>query len=257
MRFTGLIVASVLLFSATLVAQHSATSSGSSSPSNNASASSSGNSYASSASASAAHSTSGSSSASSAAHGSNSSANSSPGKSATNSSHGPARTGAIAKPEPAKTGGSATNSVQAPKPEHHGFFSSLHHRKPATEMDDASLRHGHCPAGQSPGKNGACVPNTNTLLSDTVCPPNKISNGTSCQESPNNCAQYRGRGSSLAVEVANLKAQMQQACSANPSGPECRSLTERRDQLLAQYRGLLAEYPVACRNVLLSDPATL
>jgi hypothetical protein len=138
-----------------------------------------------------------------------------------------------------------------------------------------------CPAGESVGKNGACVSTTaaaaNTPVNAAVshecpatetwngaacvvsarqCRPNEYWNGASCVASTAECVSIDSRAAMLADEIRGDRAQMQNACSEDPYGQECNRLTRSYDGAVQRYRMLIGEAPVSCRPTL-ADPLSL
>jgi len=138
-----------------------------------------------------------------------------------------------------------------------------------------------CPAGESAGKNGACVSTTaaatNTPVNPTVshecparetwngaacvvsarqCRPNEYWNGTSCVAPSAECVSIDSRAAALAEEIRGDRAQMQTTCSEDPYGQECDRLTQSHDGAVQRYRMLIGEAPVSCRPTL-ADPLSL
>ncbi len=189
MRLSGLVVAALLLVSATLFAQHTSGSSGSSSSS---SAGSSGWS-----SSGASHSSySGGSSSSTGSHNSSNSA-----------SHVASTGAAASHPSPSTKLPSAQENAAREKK---GFRSFLRHpfRKPKPVQAAEFKRPVPClkapcpvcPSGQSRSGNGACVP---SVVASNVCPPGQFWNGFACG------VQYRFNDcSALAEQLAARERQM-------------------------------------------------
>ncbi len=136
-----------------------------------------------------------------------------------------------------------------------------------------------CPAGESAGKNGACVSTTpantpeNTAVSHEClpketwngaacvvsagqCQPNEHWNGASCVASAAGCTSIDSRAALLANEIRADRAQMQNACSEDPYGQECIRLTQNYDGAVQRYRMLIGEARVSCRATL-ADPLSL
>jgi len=199
MRFSGLAVAVILLFSCVIVAQHS-------------SVGSSGGSHS-------CYSGGGSSSGGSATHSARS------GSSASHSSHQPS--GSNAAPAIREPGVARVPS----QPEKRAFFSFLRHpfRKPQpkTEADlqrRICAKKGPCPicpAGQTAGKNGVCVPLPQALL----CRTGEYWNNGGCVGFVTflaNCSLDQDR--ELMAARKNMEAAkrgMEAACSQDPAGREC------------------------------------
>jgi len=189
MRFPGLLVAALLLVSATLFAQHTSGSSGSSSSS---SASSSGWS-----SSGASHTSySGGSSSSTGSHNSSNSA-----------SHVASTGAAASHPSPSTKLASAKENAAREKK---GFRSFLRHpfRKPKPVQTAEFKRPVPClkapcpvcPSGQSRSGNGACVP---SVVASNVCQPGQFWNGFGCG------GQYWFTDcSTLADQLAAMRRQM-------------------------------------------------
>jgi hypothetical protein len=60
----------------------------------------------------------------------------------------------------------------------------------------------------------------------------------------------------LQNEIRGIKSNMQQACTSNPNGGQCRELQQSYDGAIVRYRMLQTEAPVACRTMLL-DPLAI
>ncbi len=273
MQLSGVVVALLLLVPPQLLAQHSSgsgsSSGGSSSGGSSNSSSSSGSSHGSSSGGSSGGS--GSGGASSSAHSggaSASSSNHSTGGSASRSNSGAAS---------ATHGSSTQQSTRRPldnnvrvqarevaepspnkRPEHRGFFAFLRHPlHKAPKPGGADLRHRKCPAGQSLGKNGACVAN-NTSDASNQCSANAY--GSLCTNSEADrdvCASVRGQAAAAAAaELRSIRAQMQPACSVNPSGEDCSGMRQRHEAALERYRTVHSGAPAICRASL-ADPSSL
>ena len=197
MRFSGLAVAVILLLSSVVVAQHS-------------SGGSSGGSHSS-------YSGGGSSSGGSATHSARS------GSSASHSSHQPS--GSNAAPAIRESGVARVPS----QPEKRVFFSFLRHpfRKPKTEAD---LQRGICskkgpcpvcPAGQTAGKNGACVPSPQAFL----CRTGEYWNNGGCVGFVTflaNCSlDPDGELMAARKKMEAATRSMEAVCSQDPAGHEC------------------------------------
>jgi hypothetical protein len=138
-----------------------------------------------------------------------------------------------------------------------------------------------CPAGESAGKNGACVSTTaaatNTPVNPTVshdcparetwngaacvvsarqCRTDEYWNGTSCVASSAECVSIDSRAAALAEEIRGDRAQMQTTCSEDSYGQECNRLTQSYDGAVQRYRMLIGEASVSCRPTL-ADPLSL
>ena len=130
-----------------------------------------------------------------------------------------------------------------------------------------------CPPGQSAGKNGTCAgtPTQNpaqnqcapngtwngvSCVATDLCAPTEYWNGFQCVARSNDCASIDARAAMLANEIRGTHAQMQQACSSNPSGKECSELKQSYDGAILRYRMLMNEAPVGCRTSL-PDPLSL
>jgi len=199
MRFSGLAVAVILLFSSVVVAQHSAGGSSGGSPSSFSGGSS--------------------SSGGSASHSARS------GSSASHSSHQPS--GSIAAPA-IREPGVARVPLQ---PEKRAFFSFLRHpfKKPQPKTE-ADLQRGICskkgpcpvcPAGQTAGKNGACVPLPQLLL----CRTGEYWNNGGCVGFVTFLANCRfdpdGELMAARKRMQAAKRSMEALCSQDPAGHEC------------------------------------
>jgi hypothetical protein len=128
-----------------------------------------------------------------------------------------------------------------------------------------------CPAGQTAGKNGCvsaavtspanqCQPgeswNGGACLPSGQCLAGGYWNGVSCVASSAGCASFIGSGAILASELRSLKAQIQSACSQNPSGQECNDLKARQSGAVLRYQMLLTEAGPTCWTTL-PDPLSL
>src|SRR6266851_30349 len=254
MQLSGVVVALLLLVPPQLLAQHSSgsgsSSGGSSSGGSSNSSSSSGSSHGSSSGGSSGGS--GSGGASSSAHSSGASASATHVSSTQQSTRRPldnnvrVQAREVAEPSPNK------------RPEHRGFFAFLRHPlHKAPKPGGADLRHRKCPAGQSLGKNGACVAN-NTSDASNQCSANAY--GSLCTNSEADrdvCASVRGQAAAAAAaELRSIRAQMQPACSVNPSGEDCSGMRQRHEAALERYRTVHSGAPAICRASL-ADPSSL
>lgn len=107
---------------------------------------------------------------------------------------------------------------------------------------------GNCPVGLV--WNGvSCAPYRQCRAGETW-------DGTRCVSTPAECAGYEGRAAPLVMELRNLRAEVQQACGANPSGQACIDLRQDQQNAHARYLGLWSEAPSACRTTL-PDPGSL
>jgi hypothetical protein len=129
-----------------------------------------------------------------------------------------------------------------------------------------------CPPGEAAGKNGQCVaapPNGSDacpagqswnggacIASVMQCPPAEYWNGTACVTRLAECATIDAQGAALANEVRAAKAQMQSACSENPSGQECGDFKQNYEVTVERYRILVGGASASCRAMLL-DPLAL
>ena len=109
-----------------------------------------------------------------------------------------------------------------------------------------------CPAGQTASKGGCVAGPANPLPEQ--CQPGAWWNGGSCVPSPAECSGISGRAEILLNELRSLSAQVQDACSHEPSGSECVDLKARREQDLEQYRILQNEGTPDCRARLPEPP---
>ena len=119
----------------------------------------------------------------------------------------------------------------------------------ATNGVDCTGASTSCPAGQI--WNGA------SCVSSTQCPAGEIWNGASCVAATSECLSYENRAASMIAELRNLRSDVQQACSQNPSGQKCMDLKQDQQQAFGRYNLLWSEAPVSCRATLLPDPGTL
>jgi hypothetical protein len=78
-----------------------------------------------------------------------------------------------------------------------------------------------------------CRDNTNR------CPVGTYWNGLSCAAIGDSCAS-NGQVALLAHQLRMIEAQMQVACSSDPSGPKCISLKEQYESALLRYRMVLS-----------------
>jgi hypothetical protein len=191
-----------------------------------------------------------------------------------------------------KTVDKGASNVKAERPEKRGVFSFLRHplRKPEPRPKAKLKPEPHpepkpeperhvvckhepcriCPPGQS-GKKGRCETNSaQPVMASNQCSPNESWNGNSCEAGRHcqpweswdgarcvnsaQCATFMSRADSLAAEARGVNAQA--ACSQNPTGQQCMSLTQSHDETLQRYRMLFNEAPASCRTQL-PDPATL
>jgi len=105
-----------------------------------------------------------------------------------------------------------------------------------------------CPAGQV--WNGLnCVPTAR-------CPGSEVWDGTRCVDPAVACASYEGRAASMIMELRQLKTDVQEACSQNPSGQACVDLQQQQQGALNRYMALWNEAPPAC-HTRLPDPGSL
>jgi hypothetical protein len=264
MRLSSLVVASFLLVSTSLLAQHSVTSSTPSSSSSSASSShvsspstSAPHSSTSGTGSSATHSSSGHSSIASVSH------SSSAGSAATRESTQPSRSGsAHTIREPNKTGKeghSVAERDKKPQPEHKRVFAFLHHRhhrKPApkgvAQPTEAERKRPACPPGQSASKNGVCV--ANPTNASNQCAPNAY--GGLCQNNVNQCASFRGQLDAAAAELRSIRLEMLNAdCSGASPRQECGFMAQRREAAVARYRSIQSGIPANCGA--LPDPLSL
>jgi len=274
MQLSGVVVALLLLVPPQLLAQHSSgsgsSSGGSSSGGSSNSSSSSGSSHGSSSGGSSGGS--GSGSASSSAHSGGASASSSnhstggsasrSNSSAASATHGSSTQQATRRPldSNARVQG---HEVAEPSPnkqtEHRGFFAFLRHPlHKAPKPGGADLRHKNrkCPAGQSGGKNGACVAN-NTSDASNQCSGNAYGSlCTNTEADMDACASVRGQAAATAAELRSIRAQMQPACSVDPSGEDCSGIRQRHEAALERYRTMHSGAPAICRASL-ADPSSL
>ena len=131
-----------------------------------------------------------------------------------------------------------------------------------------------CPPGQAAGKNGTCtaaIPrqaytrdqcaanetwNGSACVATDSCQPNQYWNGVQCVTRNDDCASMTARAATLANEIRGIKADIQSACSSNPSGQQCTNAKQSYDGAILRYRMLMNEAPVACRSML-PDPLSI
>jgi len=270
MRLSSLVVAVLLLVSPLMFAQHSSaggsSSGGSSSGGSSGGSSSSGGSHSGSAggSSSGSYSSGGRSAGSSTSSISHSSGGAAPRSSSTGSAAArsnvqPSRSGGgNAIREPKNMHAQAHNPAEASKnapPEHRKLFAFLRHpfRRHAPKTAEADLRR-PCPPGQSPSKNRGCVVNGTTNTSNLCA--GALANGVSCFGNTDMCASIRGQAAMAAAELRSINAEVQTACSGDPSGEECGSVKRRHEAAIARYRMLVSGAPANCRGMLV-DPLSL
>jgi hypothetical protein len=111
-----------------------------------------------------------------------------------------------------------------------------------------------CPPGEAPGKNGGCV--AAPINNSGACAADEYWNGTSCVARLAECASVGAQASALANQVRAAKAQMQNVCSAEPSGQDCSDFRQNYDGAVERYRVLQNAAPTNCRTMLL-DPLAL
>jgi hypothetical protein len=188
------------------------------------------------------------------------------------------------------------SAAKTTQPEKRGFFSFLRHpfRKPEPKPKPKPKPEPHpeprpaepdlrvickrepcvvCPPGRSAGRNGGCPTSTvQPYIASTQCPPNEFWNGGACAARPHcqpgefwdgascvntaQCATFSSRADLLTAEARGINADVQAACSKDPSGQECARFTQNHDGAVQRYRMLLNEAPVRCRT-LLPDPLSL
>ena len=233
MRHFGLVVAVILLSFSTVFAQHSSSSSGSSSFSG-----SSGSSYSSS-------SSSGSSGSHSGGHSSGSSSSHSSTAESSHSNRGSTLHGSISD----KISGSSKTEMQ---PEKRSFFSHLFHpfRKTEPKFAHADLRRpvcikGHCvcPGGQAASKNGACGGPSTT---NRQCESGAYWNGGVCagfaEFRVNNCTALAHLMQQQAQRMGMAESSRQSSCSRDPSAQECSDLATHSAYENERYRSLQQQY---------------
>lgn len=101
-----------------------------------------------------------------------------------------------------------------------------------------------CSAGQV-WNGSACVLNS--------CPPGKILVGTMCQA---DCSSVNARANLSVPLVRSARRERDDACRKDPGGMLCQQLEGDYNNVLAEYRMILAAAPTDCR-VLLPDPDSL
>ena len=261
MRLSGLSVVAVLLFTSSLLAQH--TTSASSAPATSPAPSISSN-AASSASMSHASAPSPSPASAPVNH-----VSATPGPSP--SSAGAART---SSPERASESVARRVDQNQPQKDHEAepVDPDLRHRicekgackepvvaKPVPESD---LRrrvcvNGTCPCGpgETAGKNGCVAAAAEVRAQD--CQAGASWNGTSCVFTQTECAGITGQAAALAAELRSIKAEMQNACTNDPSGSECSSTKGRLEDARVRYRMLLNGALPQCRTGLADESSLL
>lgn len=275
MRFSGLVIAAILLVPATLFSQHTSGASGSSSPSSSStsvsssSSSSSSGSHASGSSSSASSGGSrGSSSASSGgSRGSNSGGSHSSASSASSHNSNSSASHVTSKrgtPPPAPPSTRSASTKEHATPEKKSVFSFFRHpfRKPKP-VQSAKVKRpvpcrkkpcSVCPPGESLNRKGVCAAPPVVIAHDrNQCRAGTAWNGVTCAdyyEDP--CASAR-----MAVEeLRGIQAQMESACASNSSGQECSDLKQRYEQAQQSYESSLRASPTSCRTAL-RDPHSL
>jgi len=112
--------------------------------------------------------------------------------------------------------------------------------------------HPACPTGSAPDKAGVC----RAYTPPATCPSGYVQRSGGCvmasQEAsiPVECGSFQGRASILAVQLRNLRSDIQRACSQDPSGDECIRLKQSQSMLLLEYQGLLSEAPNECHSLM-------
>ena len=67
---------------------------------------------------------------------------------------------------------------------------------------------------------------------------------------PVECGSFQGRAEILALQLRNLRSDIQRACSQDPSGDDCIRLKQSQSMHLLEYQGLLTEAPTECHSLL-------
>jgi len=123
---------------------------------------------------------------------------------------------------------------------------------PANPAPESDLRRrvcvgGACPCGpgESAGKNG-CVANALETKAQQ-CEVGATWNGVRCEQSTADCASIRARAVALAEELRSIKAEMQAACTNDPSGSECENARQRMEDVRELYRTLINGASAQCR----------
>jgi len=105
-----------------------------------------------------------------------------------------------------------------------------------------------CPPGQ--------VWNGVACAASVQCRADEIWDGLRCVDSAYACASYEGRAAPLISGLRNLRVDLQEACSQNPSGQACAELQAQQQGTMDQYMALWNEAPAAC-HARLPEPGSL
>ena len=123
---------------------------------------------------------------------------------------------------------------------------------PAHPAPESDLRRrvcvgGECPCGpgEPAGKNGCVAPAVQARAQQ--CEVGATWNGTRCEKSTEDCASIRARAGALAEELRSIKAEMQAACTNDPSGSECENARQRMEDVRQLYRRLINGASAPCR----------
>ncbi len=233
MRLSGLVIALILFFSTTLLAQHSSGVGGSSSGGSSSGGSSRGSSAS-----SGSYSSSGSSHVNSAgSHGS------SRGSGSTSSSS--------VRTDRGKASSSGHDRSSNVKPEKKSFFAFLRHRKPPpkSSLETDAKRPIRCKKGQTctvctAGENrnaaGVCISQAQVL----PCPPAQVWNGFACgaRYSVNDCGALAAQLAQQERQMRSARTAQQPNCSLDSVSQECADLQGQSGRESLRYRLLQEQY---------------
>jgi hypothetical protein len=123
---------------------------------------------------------------------------------------------------------------------------------PVKPVPESDLRHRVCVGeacpcgpGEPVGKNGCVAPAVQARSQQ--CEVGATWNGIRCEQSTTDCASIRARAGALAEELRSIKADMQAACTNDPSGSECENAKQRLEGVRQQYRMLMSGASAQCR----------
>jgi hypothetical protein len=132
----------------------------------------------------------------------------------------------------------------------------------AKPLPESDLRrrvcvNGTCPCGpgETAVKNGCVAAAAEVRAQD--CQAGASWNGASCVESTTECASITGQAAALAAELRSIKAEMQNACTSDPSGSECSSTKGRLEDARVRYRMLVNGALPQCRTGLADESSLL
>lgn len=112
--------------------------------------------------------------------------------------------------------------------------------------------HPDCPSGSAPDKGGVCRAYTTPV----TCPSGYVERGGVCVMAPQEtssavqCGGFQGRAGILALQLRNLRSDIQRSCSQDPLGDECARLKQSQSMHLLEYQGLLTEAPTECHSLM-------